>query len=85
MNDLAIETFSFDDALVVVTENSDGEIYAIKADYVQDLIDDWNGECNAVPPNEARVFFATYNGKQINPYECPDFGTMMEYLKRMVR
>ena len=48
---------------VIVTENTDGEIYMITAEYIQDILDDWNGDCDFVPTNDARVFFAAWNGK----------------------
>ena len=44
---------------VIVTENANGDPYLIQAKYLQDIVDDWNGECNFVPSNDAKVFFAT--------------------------
>ena len=58
---------------VVVTENADGDPYLIQAKYLQGVVDDWNGECNFVPANDAKVLFAMYNGHPIKPYDYTDF------------
>lgn len=65
---------------VIVTENSDGEIYMITAEYIQDILDDWNGDCNFVPANDARVFFAAWNGRPPNPYCYSDFESLLRLL-----
>ena len=39
------------------------------------------GDCNFVPANDARVFFASWNGKPISPYEYTDFESLAWYLK----
>lgn len=64
--------------LFLVTENETGEVYTIKCKYVQDLLDDWNGECEYCPSNDAKVFFACWNGKPFNPYDFTDFASFME-------
>lgn len=66
---------------VIVTENTDGEIYMITAKYIQDILDDWNGDCNFVPTNDARVFFAAWNGKPLNPYDYSNFESILHLLK----
>ena len=50
---------------VIVTENIDGEMYIIQSKYIQDILDDWKGNCEFVPANDARVFFASWNGQPI--------------------
>lgn len=70
----------FEDGTAIVTENADGEIYMIAAKYIQDILDDWNGDCNFVPANDARVFFAAWNGKPLNPYEYSDFESLIKLL-----
>lgn len=67
---------------VIVTENADNELYAITAEYIQDLLSDWEGDCRFVPANDARVFFAAWNGKPISPYEYQDFESLLTLLKR---
>ena len=62
---------------VIVTENVDGDIYVIVAEYIQDILDDWNGECEFVPANDARVFFAAWNGEPINPHSYSDFESLV--------
>ena len=37
-------TIFFDGDTVIVTENTDGEIYLIKSKYIQDILDDWRGD-----------------------------------------
>lgn len=67
---------------VVVTENADGDPYLIQAKYLQGVVDDWNGECNFVPANDAKVLFAMYNGHPINPYDYTDFESLLKILPR---
>lgn len=67
--------------IAIVTENIDGEIYMITAKYIQDIFDDWNGDCNFVPANDARVFFAAWNGRPLNPYCYSNFESLLQLLK----
>lgn len=64
----------------IVTENADGLVYSISAEKLQDILDDWNGNCNFVPANDARVFFATWNGSPISPFEYTDFESLLRLL-----
>lgn len=76
-------TIQFDDCdLIIVTENASNEIYIIRSKYIQDLLDDWQGECKFVPENDARVFFASWNCQPINPYNYHDFSSLCQLLKR---
>ena len=72
------------DRTVIVTENADGEIYMITAKYIQDVLDDWNGDCNFVPANDARVFFAAWNGRPLNPYCYSDFESLLKVLQTTI-
>ncbi len=65
----------------ILTENTDGNIYLIEVDTLNELLDDWNGECNTVPANDAKVYFASVNGIPVNPYNYNDFETLLNYLK----
>ena len=76
-----INTLMFKDETVIVTENVEGEMYLIHSKYIQDILDDWTGDCNFVPANDARVYFASWNGKPISPYESTDFESLTWYLK----
>lgn len=76
-----VETVFLGTDTTILTENADGEMYLIRAKYLQDIIDDWNNRCDFVPANDAKVFFAAYNGKPINPYEYTDFESLLRYLK----
>ncbi len=65
----------------IVTENAEGSIYTISAEYFQDILNDWNGDCDFVPANDARVFFAAWNGEPLNPHSYRDFESLMLLLK----
>ncbi len=53
----------------------------MRAKYLQDIIDDQEGERDFVPSNDAKMFFAAYNGRPINPYEYTDFESLLRYLE----
>lgn len=74
-------TMFFDNGMVIITENADGEIYLIKAKNIREILTDWNGDCNFVPSNDARVFFACWNGEPINPYGYTNFESLIQYLR----
>lgn len=80
-----ISTFFMGNDTVIVTENVNGDMYVIKAKCVQDIIDDWNNDCSFVPHNDARVYFACWNGKPISPYEYTDFVSLIAYLKELLK
>lgn len=68
---------------VIITENTDGEIYMITANHIQEILDDWKGECNFVPANDARVFFAAWNGQPLNPYGYSNFESLLRLLQKI--
>ena len=70
---------------VIVTKDANGELYVITAEYFEDILDDWNGECNFVPANDASVFFAAWNSKSLNPHYYHDFSSLLEYMKKELR
>ena len=78
-------TIFFNGNTVIVTENTDGEIYLIESKYIQDIVDDWKGDCNFVPSNDAKVFFASWNNEPINPYVYTDFESLVRYLQSLTR
>ena len=82
---MEISTIIFENSTIIVTENADGEMYLIKAKYFQDILDDWNVDCNFVPSNDAKVFFASWNGETINPYEYTDFESLIVLLKNKLK
>lgn len=67
--------------LLILTENVNGEMYQIFAENFQDVLDNWEGECDFVPCNGAKVFFAAYKGRAIDPNEYTDFGSLIRYLE----
>ena len=76
-----INTVLFKGETVIVTENAEGEMYLIHSKHIQDILDDWEGDCQFVPENDARVYFASWNGKPISPFEYTDFESLVWYLK----
>ena len=79
------KTIFLGDDTVIVTENTDGEMYIIQSKYILDILDDWKGDCKFVPANDARVFFASWNGKPISPYNYTDFKSLMQYLIELMK
>lgn len=77
-----LKTVTLGSDTVILTENVDGIPYLLQAKYLQDIVEDWNGECNFVPANDAKVFFAMYNGRPINPYSYTDFESLLRLLCR---
>ena len=77
----SIQTTIIGEHTVIVTENVNGEMYLIKARHFQDILDDWEGECEFVPANDAREFFASCNGRPVDPYSYTDFESLLIYLK----
>lgn len=65
--------------LFLVTENAAGLLYTINA-AADELIDDWNGPCEYVPANDARVFFASVDNDPVNPYLYTDFESLVQLL-----
>lgn len=80
-----MKTESFQKGLAIVTEDIEGQTYLIQAQDVQDIINDWNLECIYVPQNDARVFFASWNGIPISPYEYTYFESLLIYLKNLIQ
>lgn len=64
----------------ILTENADGELYMLEADNYNFIINDYLGDCNYVPANDAKVYFASYDGEPINPYMYTDFLSLMRYI-----
>lgn len=65
----------------ILTEDSKGRPYMIKAGCARDILDDWRGDCKTVPQNKAKVYFASFDGRQVDRWEYYDFGSLMAYLE----
>lgn len=39
-----VVTHILDKKVVIITENPDGTIYTVEADFIKNVIDDWNGK-----------------------------------------
>lgn len=71
--------------LVIVTENTSGEIYTIQANSFEELDHDWNNECKFIPSNDATVYLFIVNGEVISPYLYSDFESVMNCLHNLYR
>ena len=66
-----------------LTENVDGDLYSIETDEYNDIVNDYYGECKFIPANDAKVYFASYNGVPVNPYLYNDFVSLVECLREL--
>lgn len=78
---MQIEVIDCAEGLVIITENVEGNIYIIVSECFQDILDVWDAECNFVPENNARVFFAAWNGQPLNPHDYTDFESFLRMLE----
>lgn len=65
------------------TENVNGDLYSIETDEYNDIVNDYYGECKFIPANDAKVYFASYNGVPVNPYLYNDFVSLVECLREL--
>lgn len=80
-----IETMMLGLDTVILTENADGELYLIRVKYLQDCLIDWKDKCKFVPCNDAKVFFASWNGQPINPHHYTDFESLLRLFENMLK
>ena len=64
--------------IYIVTEDSFGTAYCIKANKCSDILDDMHSNREQVPRDNAKVFFAAYDGEPINPNKYTDFKSCVE-------
>lgn len=69
--------------IFILTENAEGELYSIETNDYNDIVNDWYGDCKFVPANDAKVYFASYDGVAINPYLYNDFVSLVNYLREL--
>lgn len=69
--------------IFILTENVEGKLYSIETDEYNDIVNDWYGECKFVPANDAKVYFASYNGVPISPYSYNNFISLVDCLKEL--
>lgn len=69
--------------LLIITEDVDGGIYGISSESLQDLLDDWRYECDFVPENDAKVFFAAYRDMPVSKDKYTDFESLIRYLEHL--
>ena len=50
-----LTSLSSEKRIVILTENVDGERYLLAADSADALMDEWNGDCDGLPENDAPV------------------------------
>ena len=68
--------------IYIVTEDSFGTAYCIEAIKCSDILDDMHSNREHVPRDNAKVFFAAYDGEPINPNKYTDFKSCVEYISR---
>ena len=78
-NNLEIEHFNIINSYIM------GMVSVADINRFQDILDDWKGNCKFVPANDARVFFASWNGQPISPYEYKDFESLIQYLTELMK
>lgn len=79
-----VVTHILDKKVVIITENSDGTVYTVEADFIKNVIDDWDGRKSFVPEDGARVLFASVNQVPISPYRYTDFESLIEPLAELL-
>lgn len=78
---MAIQCQFLKKKIQILTENVNGEMYMLEADDYNEIVNDWMGDCDHVPANDAKVFFASYDGQPINPYMYTDFQSLLRYIR----
>ena len=73
-----ISCLSIKDDVIIITENVDGEKYILVANTIYTILDDWEGECEYVPENDAPVYFSMECGIIISS-EYNTFEKLMGY------
>ena len=72
--------------LIVITENVDGETYILTADTLEEVITEWYGDCNGLPANDAKVYYAQLDYEEA-PCNICEFEPMLRYFadRRSIR
>ncbi|MEE1503887.1 MAG: hypothetical protein UGF89_06560 [Acutalibacteraceae bacterium] len=68
----------------IVTENADGQLYALEADTFDSLIKDWEGDCDYVPANDAKVYFASVEGRPLKSGSYTNFEGLIAFIKEVL-
>lgn len=79
-----MKTKTIKEKIYIVTENIKGELFCIKANNYNDIVNIYNGNKKGVPNDNAKVYFAAYNGIPINPYLYTDFISCMQYIRNLI-
>lgn len=69
--------------ICIITE-VDGKLYCIKANDYNGIVNIYNGDRKNIPNDNARVYFASYNGIPLNPYMYTDFISCMQYIRKLI-
>ena len=73
------------ETVVLVSENADGNIYAINCNW-HELLNDWYGECNLVPANDAEVFFVSVGNEIIvDSHNQMSFEDVLELIRQTLQ
>lgn len=76
----------FDKKINILTHNADGHIYMLEADNIEELLEDWYGNCWCVPENDAAVYFASLNSERIDiNYSGVNFESVLDLLRQKLQ
>ena len=74
---------NINEGIYFITETADGYLSNVHVDTVAELLDDWEGDCNLCPANDARIYFAAIDGQPVNPYQYTDFESLISLLSEL--
>lgn len=74
---------NINEGIYFITETADGYLSNVHVDTVAELLDDWNGDCDLCPANDAQIFFAAIDGQPVNPYQYTDFESLIVLLQEL--
>lgn len=66
--------------IYIVTENSDGDPYAVTAANIQEIFEDWVTGHSFVPDDDAPVYLVVVNNKVIDSSKYVNFKSVLHYL-----
>ncbi len=70
-----------DKRIHIITEDAYGNLYMLEADNYNELVNDRNGDHCFIPEDDAKVYFASYDGNPINPYAYKDFLSLAKHIR----
>ena len=75
-----MKCYFLDSKFNILTENADGNLYLLEAKDYRDIVKDWKGACDFVPSNDAKVYFASCDGKPLSSHSYTNFESLINYI-----